>query len=618
MDRKNGGLKMKKGNYFSVITFLTVLICLTFLINSAINQFSKRPEPFVKYDTVTNETLLNEINNGEVIKVVIEGSTAYYKTENGNYKVNDYNTELTPLLELNELTEVQQVVETSTGLSPMTVFFIVIGSIGLLISLVMFGISKATDSAMKTISEMQQHERGGKANGDVMTERPKVTFDDVSGCDELKASVKNDIECLKNPSLLTEMGARMPKGIVLYGPPGTGKTLIAKAIAGSAGVNFISASGSDFIEMYVGVGAQRIRKLYDKARKCAPCIVFIDEIDAIGGQRGMAQNSERDQTINALLTELDGFGGKEGILTICATNRLDMLDPALIRPGRFDKQLAVPLPDRKGRFEILSKYAKNKKLTEDVSIDNLAEKTIGFSGAELEAILTEAALIAISKKQKYINYADVEDAFFQVVMKGNKKKNDKEASDYKLIAYHEAGHALATKLLTDDDVPTVTIVGSTSGAGGVTFRSPKEKVVQSKKYLRNLIKVMYAGRAAESIYLEDDDEITTGASQDIKQATNLIKNYIGTYGMGQNGMLALDQFNNSDEVTLEEASKMANKLYGETVQLLGENRSLLDAIAARLIEKESINGEELDSIINPPVMNVSFDEPVEKGAEGEV
>lgn len=608
---------MKKRN--SIITFLTVIICLTFLVNSAINHFSVKPEPFVKYENVTNETLLNDITEGNVIKVVINENTAYYKTSAGNYMVKDFNSELTTLLELNELVEVKQIQEVKTGMSPLTVFFIVMGGIGLVIGIIMFGITKATDSAMKSISEMQQHERGGRhTGGEVQTERPKVTFDDVSGCDELKASVQNDIECLKNPTLLTEMGARMPKGIVLYGPPGTGKTLIAKAIAGSAGVNFLSASGSDFIEMYVGVGAQRIRKLYDTARKCAPCIVFIDEIDAIGGQRGMAQNSERDQTINALLTELDGFGGKEGILTICATNRLDMLDSALIRPGRFDKQLAVPLPDKKGRYEILSKYAKNKKLAENVSIENLAEKTIGFSGAELEALLNESALIAISKKQKFITADDVEDAFFQVVMKGNKKKNNKESADYKLIAYHEAGHALATKLLTDDDVPSVTIIGSTSGAGGVTFRSPKETAVQSKKYLRNLIKVMYAGRAAEAIFLNDDDEITTGASQDIKQATNLIKNYIGTYGMGENGMLALDQFKNADDITIEEASKMATTLYKETEALLRDNEELLNRIASRLIEKESIDGDELDSIINPPIMTMEYND-IDEGAvtEGE-
>lgn len=600
-------MRENKNTGVSLITFLTITICLTFLINSAFNHFAVAPEPFVKYESVTNETLLKQVNEGEVIKVVIDGDIAFYKTEEGHFKVLNYNSELTPLLELNELAEIEQVVSTNNGMSPLTIILLVLGAFGLVTAIIMAGLGKMTDSAMKNIDMMQQKERGGNNSGNIVAQKPNVTFDDVSGCDELKASVQNDIECLKNPSLLTEMGARMPKGIVLYGPPGTGKTLIAKAIAGSAGVPFLSASGSDFIEMYVGVGAQRIRNLYAQARKIAPCIVFIDEIDAIGGKRGLSQNSERDQTINALLTELDGFKGKEGILTICATNRLDMLDSALIRPGRFDKQLAVPLPDKNGRYEILARHAKNKKLEDTINLHNLADKTMGFSGAELEGLLNESALIAISKKSKVITSEHVEDAFFQIVMRGNKKQSKRDSAENRLIAYHESGHALATKLLTDDDVPSVTIVGSTSGAGGVTFRSPKEKAVQSKKYLRNLIKVMYAGRAAEYILLKDDDEITTGASQDIKQATNLIKDYIGTYGMGDNGMLALDQFENTDKDILAEASRMATTLYQETIDLLKANETTLERIANRLIEKESIDGAELDALINGEIVETNFD-----------
>jgi cell division protease FtsH len=341
MRNKNGGV--------SLIVFLTITICLTFLLNNVFDALFKTPEPFVKYESVTNETFLEKINKEEVLKVYVDEKIAYFKTAEGNYKVSNYNKELMPLLELNNLVEVKEIAKSSV--SPLTIVLIIIGSLMLISALIISGIGKMTESAVKGIDKLHEKEQGGVGKGSIVTEKPNVTFDDVSGCDELKASVQNDIECLKNPNLLTEMGARMPKGIVLYGPPGTGKTLIAKAIAGTAQVPFLSASGSDFIEMYVGVGAQRIRKLYEKARSCAPCIVFIDEIDAIGGQRGTAQNSERDQTINALLTELDGFKGKEGILTICATNRIDMLDAALIRPGRFDKQLAVPLPDKKGRFD---------------------------------------------------------------------------------------------------------------------------------------------------------------------------------------------------------------------------------------------------------------------------
>ena len=604
----NFNMNQKKPSFVNFVAFATLMICITMLFGNIMTSLGNKPQPLVDYEATTNEVLMEQVNNNEVQKVIISGNVAYFKTEEGHFKVEDFNTELTTLLELNELVEIKTV-EKDTSVHPLTVVFIVLGAIGLFICLIMFGLTKSVESVAKSFPTMQEKGQA-QDKAAVQAEKPTVTFDDVSGCDELKAAVQNDIDCLKNPALLKDMGARMPKGMVLYGPPGTGKTLIAKAIAGTAGVPFISASGSDFIEMYVGVGAQRIRSLYKEARAKAPCIVFIDEIDAIGGKRGMAQNSERDQTINALLTELDGFAGSEGILTICATNRLDMLDSALIRPGRFDKQLAVPLPDRAGRFAILTKHARNKRLAEDVDLTRLAEKTVDFSGAELEALLNESALIAISRKSKFITNDDIEEAFFRMLMKGNKRKGIRNEEENRLVAYHEAGHALATKLLTEDEVTSVTIVGSTSGAGGVTIRTPKETVVQSKKYLRNLIKVMYAGRAAEYILLQDDDEITTGASADIEQATNLIKNYIGTYGMGENGMLALRAFENTDKEILKEAATMANTLYQETIDLLHKNSDKLDAIANELIVNESIEGDMIDAIISGDYDQLMMDENI--------
>ena len=544
---------------------------------------------------------------------MIDNNDAFYNDGDTYYKVPNYNKELDTVFKLNNLVQEQP---KSSGV-PFWIVIAIVGVIILGITLAIASVASIAEKASKEINLRSLKEHSTKKHN-IVTERPNVTFNDVSGCKELKKSVQNDIECLKNPKLLQEMGARMPKGMVLYGPPGTGKTLIAKAIAGTAGVPFISASGSDFIEMYVGVGAKRVRDLYAKAREKAPCIVFIDEIDAVGGKRGTPNNNERDQTINALLTELDGFSGSEGILTICATNRLDMLDPALIRPGRFDKQLAVPLPDKSDRLAILKKHASNKKLSEDISLELLSEKTMGFSGADLEGLLNESALIAISLDHKYITKEDVENAFFRIVMKGDKKENTRSEFENKLVAYHEAGHALATKLLTDDDVPSVTIIGSTSGAGGVTFRSPQEKVVHSKKYLRNLVKVMYAGRAAEQLLLENDDEITTGASNDIKQATRLIKDYLGTYGMGENGMLAMDEFENTDRDILKEASKMAKTLYQETVDLLTENSLLLSKIADALIEKESIDGDELDDIINPKTVVIEFNVDDEEDENSEI
>lgn len=431
----------------------------------------------------------------------------------------------------------------------------------------------------------------------------KITFNEVQGIDELKPDLYRLVDSLKYPAKYKRLGARPTKGLILYGPPGTGKTLIAKAISGEAGVPFFSASGSDFVEKYVGVGAARIRDLFSKARKSSPCIVFIDELDAIGGNRGESNNSERDQTINALLTELDGFTASEGILTICATNRLDILDPALTRPGRFDLKIAVNLPDKQARYQILKLHSTGKKLADEVKIEDLAKKTNGFSGAELENLLNEAALIAATKDQEWITNADIEDAFFKIIMNGHKKRREENDEYARLVAYHESGHTLATKLLTNDGVTTVTIIQSTSGAGGVTFRAPDDTPLKSKKYLRNLVKVMYAGRAAEQILLSSDEDITTGASEDIKQATEIIKQYIAIYGMGNQGMIDLTQLTNQFNM-IEEASRMANELYKETLDFLMLNRSKLDRLAEALLEKETLEEAEIDEILreNEPVI----------------
>ena len=424
----------------------------------------------------------------------------------------------------------------------------------------------------------------------------KVTFDDVQGIDELKPDLYRLVDCLKNPKKYQELGARMPKGVILYGPPGTGKTLIAKALAGEAGVPFHSACGSDFVEKYVGVGAQRVRELYKQARKTAPCIVFIDEIDAVGGGRGDSNNSEKDQTINALLAELDGFRGTDNVLTICATNRLDILDPALMRAGRFDLKLAVGLPDKEGREAILKLHSKNKKLSKSVNIPHVAKQTVGFSGAELEALLNESALIAASGNKKSIDIDDIENAFFKIIMQGNKKKNKDDDKQLELIAWHESGHTLVTKLLTKTGVPTVTIIGSTSGAGGVTFMTPEEEKLSSKKDLKNEIKISYGGRAAEELLLGNSDDITTGASQDIRQATSVIKSYISNYGMGDKGLLDVRQLTSQYDI-LEEATKLSNDLYKETFDFLKENFDKLKALATALLEKETLYEDEIDVIL---------------------
>lgn len=434
------------------------------------------------------------------------------------------------------------------------------------------------------------------------SERPTVTLKDVEGVEGLKADVMGVVDYLKNPKKYEEIGARVPKGIILYGPPGTGKTLLAKAVAGEASVPFFSAVGSDFVEKYVGVGASRVRDLYKRARAKAPCIVFIDEIDAVAGQRGNDTNSERDQTINALLAELDGFKGSENVITICATNRLDMLDEAFQRAGRFDLKLAVGLPDKNARYNILKIHGKNKKFSKDVNLHSLAVKTQQFSGAELEALLNESALEAVRKGKKEIENEDIEDAFFKIVMKGNKKKREGITQTNRVVAWHEAGHTLATKLLTDDNVTSVTIIGSASGAGGVTFRTQKDDMIlHSKRYLENSIKIMYAGRAAEELFFNDPEEVTTGASQDIKQATSILKEYLSLYGMGGLGMLDLSQFRREYVDIIQEASEMAKKLYQETVSLLTENKLVLESLANELLTKETLEEPEIDAVISKAV-----------------
>ena len=439
--------------------------------------------------------------------------------------------------------------------------------------------------------------RDGKAK--VRTgSKVKVKMADVEVLEGLKDDVMSVIDFLKNPKKYQEIGARLPKGIMLYGPPGTGKTLLAKALAEEAGVPFLHAAGSDFVEQFVGVGAKRVRGLYAEASKKAPCIVFIDEIDALCGTRDNNTNDERAQTLNALLAEMDGFASSDTVFTIAATNRLDMLDSAVTRAGRFDLKLAVGLPDKKARYKILSIHSKNKKMDSDVDLQEIAEKTQQFSGAELENLLNVAAIDAVRKGKTRVSNEEIKDAYFKIIMKGNKKNRESISETNRIVAWHESGHTLATKLLTDDTVPSVTIVGSSSGAGGVTFRMPKDDYkLHSRKYLENLVKVMYAGRAAEELYFGNTDDITIGASQDIKQATSIIREYLSVYGMGSTGMLDLTQFEQDYDAIFSEASDMANRLYGETVSLLSDNKSRLEALAAELLKKETLEENEIDEIL---------------------
>lgn len=551
------------------------------------------------YETVEAEIAKEAISDGKVESAVVSDGILYYKADGQLYSTKMENGMDTYLGLYGVQVDTNKV--GSSGDSMWDVL-LVISVAAIAISIIFFAVSitSGISAAANRTKIMMGSMPGQEKQSSITKTRPNVHFDDVQGIDGIKEEIVAAVDALKHPQAYTEIGAKAKKGIILCGQPGTGKTLLAKAMAGEAGVPFFSVSGSDFIEKYVGVGASRIRELYAEAKKNAPCIVFIDEIDAIGGERGDNSNSERDQTINALLTELDGFDGTEGILTVAATNRLDILDSALVRPGRFDLTLTVNLPDADGRYKILRHHATPKKLGMDVDLHALAKRTVGFSGAALEALLNESAYHAVRSGRKYITSEDIDEAFFKIIMKGSKKPGDKNDADFqemnKIVAWHEAGHALTSKLLTDDGVPSVTIIGSTSGAGGVTFMAPKENVLRSKKYLRHRIMVSYGGRAAEEVLLGDPDLVTTGASADIQSATAGIRNYLNAYGMGSRGLINIDAFR-ADKDMLEEASQMANDLYAETLELLKNNRETLQNIAEALLEKETISEEELDAII---------------------
>ena len=431
----------------------------------------------------------------------------------------------------------------------------------------------------------------------------KVTFADIAGYETTKTSVRFIVKCLKEQKALNKIGAKLPKGILLYGPPGTGKTYMARAIAGEAGVPFYSASASSFVNTYVGVGAKNVRALYETAKKNAPCVVFIDELDAIGGSR-KADNvhSELRSTLNELLVQMDGIDSTNSILTIAATNTPEELDEALVRAGRFDRKIAMPLPDVKEREQILQIHCKEKLLADDVDLHKIAISTPGFSGSALATLANEAALRAVYREKQVVEMSDFDDALFQIIMEGEKKKVENQA-EIRMIAYHEAGHTLAIKLLAKEAVPKVTIIGSTSGAGGVTFRAEDNRVMYSKSQMETQIKISYAGRAAEEIYFGNQSDITTGASADIKQATNLIRNYISAYGMSEDfGMLNMDilvggRGQGQGQGIVDEAKRISTRLYSETLNFLRENQEKLVAVAEKLLVKETIFDEDLDEIL---------------------
>lgn len=441
-------------------------------------------------------------------------------------------------------------------------------------------------------------------------------FEDVAGCEEEKAELEELVDFLKNSEKYTELGARIPKGVLLVGPPGTGKTLLAKAVAGEAGAPFLSISGSDFVEMYVGVGASRVRDLFEQAKKKAPCIVFIDEIDAVGRHRGTGMgggNDEREQTLNQLLVEMDGFGSNSGVIVIAATNRPDVLDPALLRPGRFDRQITVNRPDAQGREDILKVHSKGKPLGPDVDLHEIAKDTIGFTGADLENLMNEAALLAVRRKKKAITLQDIIDATSRVELGTEKKSHKFSEKAKKLTAFHEAGHAVASFYTEGHDpVREISIVPRGLGAGGYTWYTPQEENYNSRKEMLDNLVSMFGGRVAEALALDD---ISTGASNDLQRATEIVRDMVIKYGMSENiGPVVYDSgngevflgkdyghVNNYSEATSAridaEVEKIMREAYEKTVAILKEHYDKLELVANTLLEKEKISGEVFESLM---------------------
>ena len=459
----------------------------------------------------------------------------------------------------------------------------------------------------------------GKSRARMMggAEKAKITFDDVAGVDEEKEELEEIVEFLKSPKKFTDMGARIPKGVLLVGQPGTGKTLLAKAVAGEAGVPFFIISGSDFVEMFVGVGASRVRDLFEQAKKNSPCIIFIDEIDAVGRQRGAGLgggHDEREQTLNQLLVEMDGFGSNEGVIVLAATNRPDVLDKALLRPGRFDRQIVVSAPDVKAREQILEVHSRKKKISEDVDLKTIAKNTAGFAGADLENVLNEAALLAARRNKKEIEMAEIEDAMIKVTMGPEKKSRVRSEKENKLVAFHEAGHAVVSRFLpTQDNVHQISIVPRGMAGGYTMYKPDEDKNFMSKSEMEENIVSLLGGRVAESLVLND---ISTGASNDIERASKIARDMVTKYGMSERiGTISFGsgqeevflgrdfaQTKNISDGTAnlidEEVKRIIDKAYNTAKEILSNNMDKLTAVAERLLEKEKIDGDEFEEIFN--------------------
>ena len=590
--------KDKKENKKNLWLIIILLLLLAVLIVTTVYLMKDKKEE--DKNTLAYTDLIKEISYGNVEKVELttgsKNAKVKMKNEEEEKKALIPDTEAfitliqTKVAEGNEIELVQK---------PQS-FFVQLP--GMLLSILPTAVMVAL---FVMIFKMQGLGEKGKVY-DETERKTKIKFDDVAGLEEEKGELKEIVEFLKEPEKFTKMGARIPKGVLLYGKPGTGKTLIAKAIAGEADVPFISMSGSEFIEMFAGLGASRVRKLFDKARKLAPCIVFIDEIDAIGSRRtsNSGAESENNQTLNQLLVEMDGFGSEETIIVLAATNRPEMLDKALLRPGRFDRQITIPTPDLKGRLEILKIHSKDKKISGNVNLESIAEDTAGFTGAELENILNEAAIIATKNKHEEIENDDIEEAVKKVTVGLEKKDRIISDKDKKLTAYHEAGHAVVSRYLpTQTNVKEVSIIPRGVAGGYTMYKTNEDKYYISKTEMQEKLIALLGGRAAEKLVLDD---ISTGASNDIEIATQIARDMVTKYGMSDK--LGPIDFQGKEPYEIQmfgenigdrigqEVKLLIDTAYNDAQILLREHRDKLDEIADTLLRKEKINEQEFNKI----------------------